>query len=325
MAALEAESFDLVRAAHARLASIPAAPAEPDNLARGREWVNPLDSDEVRARLAAVLSGESDARRTALLERGERARAAGKPTAKISDADLSVLAGTKVRRRLLADSGTGRVWFLDGEGDVFAFYGFGMCANPFRSTRIGHGDMREFLRDAAEQSERALLWTASQADFVELIRYRDRIVYRWGVNNGRLDTIGLTFPDPSAAETAYAALKATCVAAKYTESDPWYLPGRAAILRVFYPADGESQHVTAFDRLAFAVDPAIAAAHERWELELYRDGGRLASLEWVTWDGYATRDDLTVAQWVRARIRNDSQDPEWHVTALPEIAEYLAA
>ncbi|MEV0032671.1 SMI1/KNR4 family protein [Nocardia sp. NPDC050793] len=325
VAAMEAESFDLVRAAHARLEAIPVTPAEPDSLARGRDWTNPLDTDDLRTRLAAVLSGEADSRRNALLERGARARGAGRPLTKISDDDLSVLAGTSLRRRLLSDPATGRVWFLDSEGDIFAFDGFGMSEAPFLPTPIGYGALREFLGQTTEQSERTLLWTAARDEFVELVRYLDRIVYRWGVNNGRFDTIGLAFPDASAAETAFAAMKATSVAAKYTESDPWYLPGRAAIQRTFARADGESEYLMAFDRLLFAVDPAAAAAHERRELELYRDGARLSCLESVSWDGYRLRTELTVAGWVRARIRNDAQDPAWHVTALAEIAEYLVA
>ncbi|MFI9508986.1 hypothetical protein [Nocardia sp. NPDC052566] len=56
VAALAAESVDLVRAADARLKSIRAAPAQPDSLARDRTWTNPLDTDALRTRLAAVLS-----------------------------------------------------------------------------------------------------------------------------------------------------------------------------------------------------------------------------------------------------------------------------
>ncbi|MEU2253619.1 WGR domain-containing protein [Nocardia xishanensis] len=326
MAALEADEYDLIRTAYASWESIATDAVEPDSLSRGREWTDPLTSDEMRAQLADVLSGEADSARRALLDKGERARAAGRPLARIGDDDLGTLAGTTVRRRLLTDRGTGEVWFLDSDGRTHVFDGFGMSDDiPFQTSRIEHYGMREFLREGPEQSERALLWTASGNEFIELVRYLDQLVYRWGVNNGRFETVGLTFLDSAAAENAFTRMKATCAAAKYTESDSWYLPGRAAIMRTFYRPDADSERLMAFDRLRFAVDPELAAAHERRELELYRDGATLSCLEWVTWDGYRVRAELTVAEWVRARIRDDNRDPGWHVAALGEIAEYLVA
>ncbi|MGW6726169.1 SMI1/KNR4 family protein [Nocardia sp. NPDC055029] len=325
LAALEADDYDLVRTAYASRESIAAAAVGPDSLSRGRDWTDPLDADDLRTRLAEVQSGDADSARRALLDKGERARAAGRPLTRIGDDDLGALAGTSLRRRLLADRATGEVWFLDSERDVYAFDGFGMVDTPFRASPIGHDGMRDFIGEVDEQSERSLLWTGSGNEFVELVRYLDRIVYRWGVNNGRFDTVGLTFPDHAAAENAFARMKATCAAAKYTESDPWYLPGRAAIMRTFRGPDATTERLMAFDQLRFAVDPAAEAAHERRELELYRNGATLSCLEWVTWDGYRVREELTVAEWVRARIREDNQDPAWHVAALGEIAEYLAA
>ncbi|TQM28484.1 putative DNA-binding WGR domain protein [Nocardia bhagyanarayanae] len=326
VAALEADEYDLVRTAYASWESMAADAVEPDSLSRGRDWIDPLTSEDMRARLTEVLSGEADSARRALLDKGERARAAGRPLTRIGDDDLGTLAGTTVRRRLLTDRGTGEVWFLDSDGEIYAFDGFGIAnKTPFQTSRIGYHGMREFLGDAREQSERALLWTASGNEFVELVRYLDRLVYRWGINNGRFDTVGLTFPDPAAAENAFFRMKSTCAAAKYAESDPWYLPGRAAIMRTFYRPDADSEHLVAFDRRRFAVDPELASAHERRELELYRDGAALSTLEWVTWAGYRVREELTVAEWVRARIRDDDRDAAWHVAALGEIAEYLAA
>ncbi|MGV9818749.1 WGR domain-containing protein [Nocardia xishanensis] len=325
-AALEADEYDLVRTAYAGWESIAADAVEPDSLSRGRKWTDPLTSDDMRAQLANVLSGEADSARRALVDKGERARAAGRPLAQISDDELGTLAGTTVRRRLLTDRGTGEVWFLDSDGRTYAFDGFGMSDDtPFQTNRIDHYGMRDFLGEGREQSERALLWTVSGNEFVELVRYLDRLVYRWGVNNGRFETIGLTFTHEGAAENAFARIKATCAAAKYTESDPWYLPGRAAIMRTFYRPNADSERLMAFDRLRFAVDAELAAAHERRELDLYRNGAALSSLEWVTWDGYRVREELTVAEWVRARIRDDNRDPAWHVAALGEISEYLVA
>ncbi|SUD48187.1 Uncharacterised protein [Nocardia otitidiscaviarum] len=325
LAALEGNESELVRAAHAAWAALPVAAVEPDSLVRGRDWADPLEASDTRARLAEVLSGATDSARLALRERGERARAARRPLTRITDAELAGLAGVTPGRRLLADRATGEVWFLDAEHTVFCFDGFGMCHSPFRSTVLGYDDLRDFLGAVPEQSERVLLWTRAGKDFVELVRYVDRVVYRWGVDNGHIDALGLTFADQDAAAHAVARMTATCLAAKYTASDPWYRPGRAAILRTFRRPDADNEYLTAFDRLRFAVDPATAAAHERRELELYREGAVLTNVETVSWDADRLRTDMTVAEWVRARIRDDQQDPVWHVRALAEIAEYLTA
>ncbi|MBL1076888.1 WGR domain-containing protein [Nocardia sp. 2] len=324
VAALETGDFDLVRTAYASRAVIAADAAEPDMLSRGRSWADPLDTGDPRTRLADALSGEADSARDALLGTSAQARATGRALTRIGDADLATLAGAPVRRRLLTDRSTGEVWYLDPDGGFHTFDGFGLRDNPFRPSVIGYYEMREFLDAVNEQSERALLWTAAGNEFLELVRYLDRVVYRWGTNNGRIDTVGLVFADPSTAENAFARMKATGLAAKHTESDPWYLPGRAAIMRTFQLPDIDSERLMAFDRLRFAVVPEDAVAHERRELDLYRAGAGLSCLEWVTWHGYRVRAELTVAEWIRARIRDDRQDAAWHVNALAEIATYLA-
>ena len=322
-AALEAHAFDLVRAAHPLIASIAEKPIEPDALTRGREWTNPLDGEAVRARLESVLTGAADTARQALVERGRASRAAGKPL-RITDDQLGTLAGTTVRLRLLHDRATGEVWFLDPEGTVGVFDGYGVVEPPFAVTPIGYFGMRDFLAEATEQSEWALLWTASAQRFAELVRYGARIVHRWGVNDGTFETLGLAFPDAEAAADAFARMKATRAAAKYTESDPWYVPGRAAVLRTFQPRDeGEWERLMGFDRTAYAVTPEAAAEAERRELELHRQGMRLATIEWVTWGDYRVREEMPVADWIRSRIRDDRQDAAWHVEALTEVADHL--
>lgn len=325
-AALEAKEFDLVRAAHPLLEAIAEEPVEPDALSRGREWENPLDGAEVRTRLEEALSGSADAARQELVEQGRAARAAGKPLKRITDDQLATLAGTTVRMRLLHDRKTGEVWFLDSEGQVVVFDGHGIAEPPFEAALVGYFDVPDFLADVTEQSERALLWTRSAKEFVELVRHTDRVVHRWGDNDGMFETLGLTFPDAEAAADAFSRMRATRAAAGYTESDPWYVQGRAAVQRTFKPRDGDEwERLMGFDRTALAVTPEAVAEAERRELELHRRGVRLATIEWVTWEKYRVREEMTVADWMRARIRDDQKDAAWHVEALTEIAGYLGS
>ncbi|WP_306368417.1 WGR domain-containing protein [Nocardiopsis sp. CC223A] len=323
-AALEEKAFDLVRAAHPLLAAIAEDAAEPDALARGRAWEDPLAAEDTRALLESVLTGAADTARQALIEQGRAARAAGRPLKRVTDDHLATLAGTTVRLRLLHDGTTGEVWFLDTEGAVFAFDGYGVAEPPFEATLVGCSGVPDFLADVTAQSERALLWTRSARRFVELVRYGDRLVRRWGDNNGMFETLGLAFPGPEAAADAFERMRATCVAAKYTESDPWYLPGRAAVQRTFKPQDGgEWERLMGFDPVAHAVTPEAVAEAERRELELHRQGVWPATIEWVSWEKYRVLDEMPVADWMRARIRNDGQDAAWHVEALAEITGYL--
>uniref|UniRef100_UPI002F912FA2 WGR domain-containing protein n=1 Tax=Streptomyces sp. NBC_01592 TaxID=2975889 RepID=UPI002F912FA2 len=334
-AALAAGEYELVRAAHAFAASFDGQPLEPDNHARGNRWTNPLEQKKQAKRLAAVLSGEADTERRRLLDKGVAARAAGRPRRKISDKSLGILAGTTVKWRVLHDRESGEVWFLDMEGAVHVFDGYELAEPPFEVRPAGYGMMGEFLTGATELSERALFWDRRAVHYTETVRYGDRITVRWGGNNtGSVNSLGLVLPDADAATEAFARLRSSTEAGGMTESSPWYVPDKGAVVRTYYtPSEGGgsgSSYLSVFDGTAERFGPRYAgeaeaiAAHQRWELEAQRD--RNASLSCLEWDGdYLRPENMTVRQWIRDRIRDDSRDAVWHAQALTEITEYLTA
>ncbi|MFC3495725.1 WGR domain-containing protein [Glycomyces rhizosphaerae] len=325
-AALAAKEFELVRTAYALAESMGDEAIEPDALVRHHNWTNPLSEKETERALKQVLSGEADVVRRQLVQAGEAARAAEEPLVKITDGELEVLAGCAVARRLLADKATGEIWFLDTEGEMHAFDGYGPTGLSFRVEPLGAELTPAFLTGVAERTEHAVLWAKGAQEVADLARYGERIACHWGVNSGMLDGRGLVFDGPEAAAAAFARLKATAEAAKYIERDPWYVPGAGAVKRRFYRPGGEVTETMAFDPATFAVDESKARELDQWELAVQRDEGcALAVIETTTWDGYKVREDLTVEEWIKARIRQDSQSAAWHVRALGEIAEYLGS
>ncbi|MFF5210160.1 WGR domain-containing protein [Streptosporangium sp. NPDC000396] len=331
-AALTAKAYDLVRAAHALASSIAEPPLQPDEHARARRWDNPLETEELAGQLEAVLSGAADDKRRRLVEKGVAARLQGTPRLKISDKKLGILAGTTVRRRLLHDRTTGEIWFLDVDGVARAFDGYEITGLPFEPRAIGYGRMRAFLDGVTELSERALFWDRRAHEFVEVIRYGDRLTYVWGQNNCSLDGLGLSFPGVDAAANAFARVKSSVAAAGMTETSPWYVPGKGAILRTFRTPDPDgpnnsSDYRRVFDRRInggprFATEAEAVAAQERWELEAQRDhDAGLTCLEWQ--DDRLRPEDMTVREWIRDRIRDDPSDAAWHARALTEIVDYL--
>jgi predicted DNA-binding WGR domain protein len=323
-AALAAKEFALVRAAHALLSRIEQDPVMPDSLVRDRSWTNPLDDDALRAELAGVLSGDADAARQRLFDAGAAARAGAKPKKRISDADLGVLSGSTVVRRIVDDKATGEVWFVDADGALHRFDGYGMAEPPCRVAPVGFKDMAAFLKGATGIAERALMWNRKRTELAELVRWDERLTCYWGPNNGTLERLGLVFDDQADAARAFELVKQRQTALKYTESEPWYLDGAAAVVRSYYTPDAETHMLRAFDSARFAVDPALAAEAEREELELLRDrDGVLSCVETTSWNGYRKAADMTVAEWASARARNDEQDAVWHATALTDIAERL--
>ncbi|WP_433237785.1 WGR domain-containing protein [Streptosporangium sp. CA-135522] len=334
-AALTAKAYDLIRAAHALASSIAEPPLEPDEHARAIRWDNPLETEELARQLEVVLSGAADDKRRRLVEESAAARVQGTPRLRISDEKLGILAGTAVRRRLLHDRTTGEVWFLDIDGAVHAFDGYEITGLPFEPRATGYSRMRAFLDGVTEISERALFWDRRADEFVEVIRYGDRMTYVWGRSNCSLNGLGLSFPGVDAAADAFARVKSSLAAAGMTETSPWYVPGKGAVLRTFHTPDPDgpnnsSDYRCVFDRRIgnggprFATEAEAVAAHERWELEAQRDrDAGLTCLEWQ--DNQRRPEDMTVGEWIRDRIRDDPSDVAWHVRALTEIVGYLRA
>lgn len=312
-AALDAGRFDLVRRAWPLVETIQ-APAHPPHLTG---WTSPFEDEGLRARLDEALNGTADAARTALVEKGRAARAKGKPLAKLKDADLNTITGATVDRRFLHDKKTGEVWFVDTDGRAHAFDGYEIAPPPFTlAESVPPG--------VTELSERALFWTASADRFAELVRYGDTIALHTGVNNGRFTTRALNFAE--GAPEAFARMKTTLAADRLTETDPWYVPGKGAVDRTFYQ-DGErtvlfvhEDRIT-YEGETFGDREAAVAAHQRRELDLLAAGATLTCVEWT--DRRRLREDMTVAEWIEDRARDDSRDPVWHVEALTEFADDL--
>ena len=80
VAALDARDHDLVRRAHDAASWISDPPLEPEDYARGKAWVSPLEEPELKERLDHVLSGKADQDKRKLHEGVAAARAKGKPT-----------------------------------------------------------------------------------------------------------------------------------------------------------------------------------------------------------------------------------------------------
>ncbi len=299
--------------------------------AGGRAWTNPLARKGRAAQLEAVLSGRADAERRRLLDKGTTARAAGKPRRKISDKNLGILAQVTVRRRILHDRASGEVWFLDTDGAVHVFDGYEITEPPFRVRPAGHGRMREFLAGVTELSERALFWDRRAAHHTETVRYGDRLTVRWGGHNtGSVNCLGLHFPDAATAAEAFTRLGRSIEASGMSASSPWYLPGKGAVVRTYHTSggDGETDHLSVFEDRADRSGSPVR--HRRRgdrrapavELEAQRD--RNAFLGCLEWDGGCLRrEDMTGTAVDPGRIRDDSADTAWHVSALTEITEYL--
>ncbi len=345
--ALSAKQFELVRRGHELATAIAEPPLEPDNHARGTTWNNPLETSKLSRRLAEIVSGSADEKRRRLIDKGVAARAAGRPRRKIGDEALGILAGVTVSRRLLHDQQTGEVWFFDSDKKLHAFDGYEIVGPPFRADSLANGRLNEFLVGVAEISERALFWNRAGDTFVELIRFGDRLVCRWGRNDqspifSRTEQVGLAFPDETAAADAFFRLKPSIAATGLVESSPWYLSGKGAIVRKYScPIEGSWQTddvrlnvfegglkplpLTPSDQIHQSrEDPEAVLRHQRRELELMRDlSAHLSRLEWSQHCRHS--EDMTVGEWIRQRIRDDSRDAAWHVRALCEVVDYLRA
>ena len=323
-AALAARDYDLVRLAHESAAWIAEPPIEPDAHARGRAWKNPLDDEVTKAALAAALSGEAEAAKRELVAAAADRRTRGKPNLEVSDDALGQLASAKVVERVLHDRVTGAVWFVDAEKQIRYFDGYAVVAPPFTATVVSHDGVELAARAIAE---RAMWWDARAEHFRDVMRLGPTLLLSWGFNNGSFERYALTFPDDAAAAAAVAQLRAN-PAPGYTESDPYYLAGKGAVVRTYYVragAERKREVIAVVDGVVGDVDlgsdAAGAAEHARREAAWLAGGGVLACVEWM--DTRRRRTDLTIREWIAKRCRDDKRDAAWHVEALAEIAQYL--
>jgi hypothetical protein len=328
-AALEGKDYDLVRRIHAardRLGDTPAL--EPDDHARGRTWKNPFDEPELANQLARVLSREADAAKQQLAAASAAARTSGKPNTQITDAQLGELAGAVVATRLLTDPTSGEIWFRDADGTIGYFDGYGVVDPPFIAHgAINLGGMRAHLAGPEAIHERVLAWDAKHERYRELLRIGPHIILYGGVNNGAIDCVLVTFPDAARAIAAFAQLRANAPAG-YTESDPYYAAGKGAIVRNYYVPLPDGSYNDKRDPLTLEIDvldrDAAILSHMRKELVMLRDGNAtLLSLEWSA--QRRRPQDLTVAEWIQRRFRDDSKSPVWHLRGLADLSIYFEA
>jgi len=329
-AALEARDYELVRLAHENAAWIAEPPLSPDAYARGRTWLNPLETEDGKRALAAALSGEAAAERTALQAAAKKARAAGKPNLKIKDAALGQLANAQVATRLLHDAKTGEIWFRDREGLVHYFDGFDVVAAPFTARSIGFEGAGAELAGEIALAERALWWGHHAEEFRDAVRFGRRVLLSWGINNGSFERYVLSFADAAHAARAFAQLRAN-PAPGFSESEAYYLPGMGAVVRTYYVREGEGdpqrRTLSVVDGVLEGVgdlgsEAAAIAEHTRRELAWLVAGGVMTCLEWA--ENRRRRTDLTVREWIAKRVRSDGKAAAWHVEALAEIGHYLA-
>jgi hypothetical protein len=329
IAALDARDYDLVKRAHDAASWISDPPLEPDDYARGRGWKSPLEDAAIKARLDDVLSGRAEEAKRKLQEAAEASRKTGKPNTKINDEALGQLADATVLDRVMTDPKTGEVWFRDGEKRVRYFDGYNVVDAPFTSKAIGHEGAAAELEDAGSISERALAWDKKAENFRDVLRLGRHVLLSWGVNNGQFERYAITFGDADAASAFTAKLRANPPKG-YAPSEPYYVGGKGAVVRTYYaPKEGGGERER---RLLWLLDSAVSdeefgdgeravAEHLRREAAWLRGGGVMSTLEWS--EGRRRREDMTVREWIKDRIRDDRRDARWHLAALTEIADYL--
>jgi hypothetical protein len=331
VAALEARDYELVKRAHDAASWISDPPIEPDDHARGRGWKNPLDDAAIKSRIDDVLSGKAEEAKRKLHDAAAASRKAGKPNTKIDDEALGQLADATVLDRIATDPKTGEVWFRDGEKRVRYFDGYAVVDGMFASRPIGHEGAAGELEDAGAVSERALWWDKKAENFRDLLRLGRHVLLSWGANNGQLERYVISFGEVDAAAAFTAKLRANPPKG-YTSSEPYYLAGKGAVVRTYYaPKEGGGDRER---RLLWLLDSAVSdedfgsgeravGEHLRREGAWLRGGGVMSTVEWS--DSRRRREDMTVREWIKDRIRDDRRDARWHLAALAEIADYLRA
>ena len=323
IAALDGREYEVVRRTHDAASWIAEPPLEPDDYARGRGWKNPIDDEATKARLDHVLSGEAEREKQALVASLDDARAKKKPNTKISDEALGQLADTIVVERILQDAKTGEVWFKDREHRLRYFDGYGIA--DLAAHVVEHGGAQAELAGISELTDRALWWDAKATRFRAAMQFGDRVLLSWGVNNGAFDRYLLTLPDAAAFMKKLRAHPPK----GYSESDPYYLAGKGAIVRTYYaPSVGGDRE----RRLLWLLDSSVSdedfgtperavAEHVRREISWLAGGGVMATLEWS--EHRRRREDMTLREWIKARFRDDRRDANWHLDGLAEVAAYL--
>ena len=324
VAALDARDYELVRRTHDAASWIAEPPLEPDDYARGNGWQNPLENPAIKERLDRVLSGAAEREKQELVAAMATARAKHKPNKKITDEALGQLADSVVEERVLTDKKTGEVWFVDRERRLRYFDGYGIAEITARAIDP-HGAHAE-LAGTSELTDRALWWDAKAEQFRDALQLGNHVLLSWGVNNGALQRYLLVLADAA----GFMAKLRAYPPRQLVESDPYYLAGKGAIVRVYYVPAGDARdrnRVWLLDAAVcdedFGTPERARGEHARREVGWLAAGGVLTTLEWF--ERRRRREDMTVREWIKARFRDDRRDPRWHLEGMREVADYLRA
>jgi hypothetical protein len=304
-----------------------------------------LADKEVKKQLAALAAGKLDAAIDALRAQANAARAKTRPVA-LSDADLGLLAGCAVGKRLLDDTAAKVAWFFDEVGTLYAYDGYDVTpatAAGIAWTRLDWKTAPCAVVGTATQpaDERAVFATGKATALREVARHgRHLLVYttegapNW-TGRARVSGYGLTLASVDAARDAFARFAASPPAGMQRR-DPWYVDNRGAVSREYSiptPTGGHEQAVIAVvgseirgrfgDGLAaaprHASPDAAIAAFAAWEAGVHAAGGQLTE---IGVDKEATlREDTTIAAYFEERYREDGKDAVWHARAIAEMVQ----
>lgn len=152
-AGLAVKDYALVRQAWAAAEAISEPPIEGNNESRGNAWKNPFDSDtDLRKALDGALSRDADKKGSMLRAKAAKARAAGKPSLKPTDADLASLAKADVAKRFFHDPRSGELWFLDAAKALRYFDGYDVVPPPMPAALLNQNGWRAFLRAPSDST-----------------------------------------------------------------------------------------------------------------------------------------------------------------------------
>ena len=277
------------RAARARERGVDRGAAARARCVRARARVARTRSRPRTARraLAAALSGEAAAERTALQVAAAAARAKGKPNLKIKDAALGQLANAQVayapaprredRRDLVSRS--------RGRRSATSMATTSRPA-PFTARAVGFDGAAAELAGAIAIAERALWWDPPRRGVPRCGAVRPaRPACRGASTTARSSATCSALPTHARAAAAFAQLRAN-PAPGFTESEAYYVPGMGAIVRTYYVREGggepqrrrRSRSSTAMPRRAagdLGSEAAAIAEHTRrevaWLAEWRRD------------------------------------------------------
>jgi hypothetical protein len=202
-------------------------------------------------------------------------------------------------------------------------------------------DIAAFVRGVTQIDERAMQWTAGDAQslYREAVRFGDRVLIAWGRNNARdLQTIGITATEANA--KALVASFRTHPPKGFKPTSPYFVEGRGGVSREYHPPteDGGREirkgvarcidnivewatmlpdHERDTLREEHASDEAAQRRFDELELSWYQRGGRPSEIEWMK--QLQRRADHTLLAWFE-RQRGESTDPVALARGLLEAA-----